>query len=286
MISRQDMRGFGHVMVLLVLVLVGAIGFAAWQVVKANKQPNAPRSSQIILPSQTKPVDPATYVAWSWDGNYWRTRDAHPVCKDPLALVSPVDIKKATAVLYPGQERSRNYKPHGGFRFDTSKNSDITVKAPYDGFLVEGSRYIEAGDVQYLFTFVNSCGVAYRFDHLLTLSPAMQQAANNLPAPKTDDSRTVAFDKPILIKAGDVIATAVGHAKSNNVSVDFGVYDLRNRNEAGKDKEYVQKHSAELSYAAYAVCWFDLLPAQDAAAVKALPAGDIVSGKTSDYCVK
>jgi hypothetical protein len=273
-------------MLLLVTLLVAAIGFAAWQVMKANRSPETPKGDQTVLPSQTTPIDPEAYVAWSWDGNYWRTSDAHPVCEDPIAFASPIDTTKATSVLYPGQERSRVYKPHGGFRFDTSKPSDITVKAPYNAFLVEGSRYIEAGEVQYLLSFVNSCGMAYRFDHLLKLDPVIQAAVDTLPAAKADDSRTVAFETPLKIKAGDGIATAVGHTVGNNVSMDFGVYDLRNRNEASKDKTYVQKHAAELSLAAYGVCWFDLLPETDATQVRALPAGDIVSGKTSDYCTQ
>ena len=198
-----------------------------------------------------------------------------PPCPDPL-LQTPVDLSLVTTILYPGQERGGNFKNHGGFRFDNAKTNDIEVRAAMDGELQDASRYFEQGEIQYLFDFVTPCGIRYRFDHLLTLSPKFAQILENLPQPKEGDSRTTHI-KPISVSQGEVIATAIGfknngHGESSiNVFVDFGVYDLRGKNIYQNPQPF-------------AVCWFDLLPASDSAKVKSLPSGDSKSGTQSTLC--
>lgn len=97
-------------------------------------------------------------------------------CPDPLVLQTPVDIDKVTGMLYPGQERGGHFKWHGGFRFDNSKHDEIIVHAPLDATVTHGSRYIENGAVQYMFDFQTDCGIRYRFDYLVTLSPKLARA--------------------------------------------------------------------------------------------------------------
>ncbi|MBI2590299.1 MAG: hypothetical protein HYW33_00240 [Candidatus Blackburnbacteria bacterium] len=191
-------------------------------------------------------------------------------CPNPLVLQTPVDLNKVTSILYPGQVRGGDFKPHGGFRFDNSKVDEIEVKAPMDAQLEDASRYIEQGEVQYMFDFQTSCGIRFRFDHLLVLTPQFAEASRNLPNPKEHDSRTTRVNPPISVKKGEVIATAVGFGKNNNVFVDFGVYDMRGKIFQGPRQN--------------AVCWFDLLPASDSAKVKSLPPADSVSGSKSTLC--
>jgi hypothetical protein len=198
-------------------------------------------------------------------------------------LDAPVDLSKVRAILYPGQVRGGNYKPHGGFLMSGDSN-DITVAAPMDATVVHGSRYIESGEVQHLLFFINDCGIAYRFDHLLTLSPAMQKLADTLPAAKKDDSRTTNFEKPVKIKKGEAIATAVGFKVTKNIGFDWGVYDLRTMNEASKNAAYASKNGQFSSQAFYAVCWLNWLSPKNSEIAKALPAGDMVNGSKSDYC--
>ncbi len=124
-------------------------------------------------------------------------------------LQTPVDLSKVTTILYPGQERGGNFKPHGGFRFDHSKSEEIIVKTALDGYITDASRYIEMGEVQYMFDFQNDCGIRYRFDHLLVLSPKLMKIAENLPQAKKDDSRTTHINKNIKVTQGEVIATAI-----------------------------------------------------------------------------
>jgi hypothetical protein len=221
-------------------------------------------------------------VSWSFDGAAWKASGTAPECTAPLTLKTPVDLTMATAILYPGQTRGQ-YKPHGGFRFDGLSNNNVTVTAPYDAIVTQGARYIESGEVQYLFDFVNECGIAYRFDHLLILSPKFQSLADTLPEAKVDDSRTTKFE-PTSVAAGEIIATAIGFTKNKNVGVDFGVYDLRTMNAAAQSSSYRSAHQDISSLAFYATCWLDLLPEGDKATAKALPGGDGQAGKTSDYC--
>ncbi|MBI2330260.1 hypothetical protein HYU94_02635 [Candidatus Daviesbacteria bacterium] len=191
-------------------------------------------------------------------------------CPDPLILQTPVDLSKVTSILYPGQIRGGDFKPHGGFRFDSSKIDEIEVRAPMDAEFDSASRYIEQGEVQYLFDFRTSCGIMYRFDHLLTLAPKFAKAIEDLPAAKEHDSRTSRIKSGVSVKTGEVIATSVGFRQNNNVFVDFGVYDMRGKIFQGPRQN--------------AICWFDLLEASDSAKVKSLPAADSISGSQSTLC--
>lgn len=201
----------------------------------------------------------------------------------------PVDLNKATSILYPGQKRGGEYKAHGGFRFDGSLTDQITVIAPYDAEVIAGARYPVNGEIQYTFDFAHPCGIRYRFGHLLTLTPKFQEIAEKFPLPKGLDSRTTEVYPAIKVKQGEVIATAVGLTKGGdavfngvNTFVDWGAYDYRKKNESSKDPAWAAEHPYEIE--SYAVCWFDWISPEDKAKVLALPSSDYESGKESDYC--
>ena len=198
-----------------------------------------------------------------------------PDCPDPLVMQTPVDLTSVVNILYPGQKRGGDFKPHGGFRFEGVAGLEVPVTIPMDATLLEGVQYIEGGHLQYMFGFLNSCGIMYRFDHLATLSDRLQTIADTLPEPKVSDTRTNHFTEVIEFTAGETIATAVG--AGDNVFVDWGVYDIRQKNGVTIDEED--------TLAEYGVCWFDLLNAEDEATVRALPAGDSTSGAYSEYCL-
>lgn len=261
---KKYQSGFSVVEAVIIIVVLGLIGGAGWVVTHKNKsQPKANNSANSTASNQT----------------------ASTSCPDPV-LKTPVDVSKVTSVLYPGQTRGGQYKPHGGFRLDNSSNDAVEVKSPMDAKLVDGARYIEQNEHQILLDFKSDCGVNFRFDHLLTLSSKLQAEVDKLPAPKQDDSRTTNFQNQISVKAGEVIATGVGFPQTHNVAFDFGVYDTRQQNAASKDSAYVAVHPDldNNDQLKYAVCWFDYLSSSDAQTLKALPAGDPTSGKNSDYC--
>ena len=268
---KHKQHGFSAVLVLVVIGIIAGIGLVGWRVTQHQSAPHGGGTAQ--TPENDKNAD----VVWTFNGTAWAASGESPGCPDPLTVKSPADIKKATAVLYPGQTRGGNYKPHGGLRFDGLRNDEVAVSMPMDAHLVEGEE-------QYLLVFQNSCGLNFRFDHLLTLSPAMQKVADTLPAAKPDDSRTTPLPSSLKVAAGEVIATAVGFKKTQNVGFDFGMYDLRTPNLASKNATYAAAHQNEASQAFFAVCWVNMLKGDDAQRALALPGGDQMAGKTSDYC--
>jgi hypothetical protein len=201
-----------------------------------------------------------------------------PSCPTPL-LQTPVDLSIVTSILYPGQERGGNYKAHGGFGFDNATDNLVTVKIPLSGKITRVVRYREMGEIQYLFEFDGNCGVSFRFDHLRKLTAKFEAVVNAFPI--KDDTRTDPVNPPITVTVGEVIATEVGFL--NNVSVDFGVYDMRQKNEASKDPVWASAHS-QYPADSYGICWLNSLPQADSSAVKLLPSRDAKNGKTSDYC--
>ena len=135
-----------------------------------------------------------------------------------------------------------------------------------------------------MLTFINTCGTMLRFDHLYTLGPEFQQVGEDLPAPKVDDSSSQPIQNGPQFKAGDIVATAVGFPKANNVSVDFGVYNLRTRNDISKNAQWAVLHADEKEQAYYGVCWFDMLPGADSERIKTLIKKDQPPQNISDYC--
>jgi len=198
-------------------------------------------------------------------------------------LKMPVDISLVTSILYPGQSRGSNYKPHGSFRFDNSKNSDITVTAPMSGFIVRGGHYIAEGEIQYTFDVFNNCGVMFRVGHLRVIPDDLMKLTTSWTA-ANDNSATNEINPRVFIEAGHKLATSVGIVDQNNAFFDWGVYDFRSENEASKSTSFQSAHAQDKELSWHAVCWFDWLPSSDEAKIRALPAGDPASAKNSDYC--
>lgn len=222
---------------------------------------------------------------WKQTPDGWTSTQTPPTCGNQPLLSLPVNINLATSILYPGQVRGGNYKPHGGIRFDNARDNFITVKAPIDGYLVRGARYIESNEVQYLLDFMNNCGIMYRFDHLKELPQSLMDIVDKWPKPSENSSQTNNVSPAILFKKGDLIAIQIGLSKNLNVGFDWGVYDFRNTNEASKSTTYQAAHQQDKELSWHAVCWLEWLPNQDSLQVNSLPSGDQASGKKSDYCM-
>lgn len=224
-------------------------------------------------------------VVWRFEGSQWRVHGKPPVCTDEENFLLPVDENLVTGILYPGQKRGGQFKPHGGFRFDDSLPNDIVVKAPATGYVDLAGRYLSEGQVQYYFDIKTSCGMMYRFDHAVELSPKLQQAFSFLPEPKEGDSRGHYLPEAVLVERGEVLATSVGFANfmgRPNVFVDFGVYDLRQPNVASQASTWPADDYNWSELAPYAVCWLDNLESELAQKLRQLPAGS--EGKVSTYC--
>jgi len=218
-------------------------------------------------------------IIWKFRNGNWESNLNPPNCPEEIIKTTPVDITLVSSILYPGQVRGNEYKAHGGFRFDNSNNNKIEVIAPIDGHVISASRYLQNGEIQYMFEIINSCGIMYRLDHLNSLSDKFQKIVNKLPIAQEGDSRTTNTDF-IEVSAGEIIAYEIGI--KNNIFFDFGVYDLRSPNELSKNPSTTINYSK--SQAFYGVCWLDLLPQNDMIIAKKLNGGDSINGKKSDYC--
>ncbi|MGH7157657.1 MAG: hypothetical protein ACREGD_01070 [Candidatus Saccharimonadales bacterium] len=262
-------RGFTALEAVIILVVVMLLGLGAWFVLAKNNNSNEGSSN----------------VTWNFDGSDWQAGATPPTCPDPLVFpYTPVDAALVSSLLFPGQYRGNHYKAHGGFRFDGSKASDISVRLPMDAQLTGLTRYLEGGELQYLATFTNSCGIMLRFDHLSTLSHDLQAVAETAAEPKEGDTRGLPIENGPMFKAGEVIATAVGLPEQENIFVDFGVYDLRTPNQISQNQDWAYIHAPEKEQTYYGVCWFDMLPDPAKSAVHKLAMLQADEGEVSDYC--
>lgn len=278
-------RGFAHSLVIVAVLIVVAVVLAVFLRVRTHHNQATP----VPKPTEAKKVDTSTpivpEVSWHLVGkDNWQVTGTPPACPAQPIFATPVDLSLATSILYPGQVRGNAFKPHGGFRFDHQPNNDITLTVPMDAKLVRGSKglFPENGEVQYGFEFIAPCGVWYAFGHIHTLSPQFQAYADKLPLiSKISDQQLYDIEGSPNVKKGDVIATQVGIIYTKNVFVEWAVQDIRHKNGLTIRPEWA-KYADQFD--PYGVCWLDWLPAADAARAHALPGGDSVSGKKSDYC--
>lgn len=280
--SRQ--AGFAHAELIIVIIVAVIVSLIFFKV--AHKE-----ADKKVEPKATITSAAGEDVKWFYNDQTrkWQASGEAPSCPEPLAIKSPSDVRSATAVLYPGQYRGGDYKAHGGLRYDNTPDGKVTVSLPMDATLIGANRYYESPDgaIQYLVDFVNDCGIAFRFDHLFTLTDKLQAAMDKMPPPKLDDTRSDPNIKPepVKFKAGEVIATAVGHPAIPNIGYDFGLYDLRQTNEISKNNKWAALHATNQSYAYHAVCWLDYVPQADGDFLKALPPPNSAQpGTISDYC--
>lgn len=291
----QEKTGFNTVLLLIFIAVLLGGGFFFWKTVwvknenTINPAPFQAKPSVTITPAPPTaiktPTPAPTYnpkqLIWQQTEDGWISIMKPPVCP---SMIAPVSFVQVTSILYPGQTRGGNYKPHGGFRFDGAANNLITVTAPLDGFIVRGAQYLAEDELQYTFDVMNNCGLMYRLGHLRSLPANLKHIADTWPDPVKEDSRTHPVDPPVAVKQGEILAEEVGLRATKNVFFDWGVYDFRQPNSASESPSYQAAHMDDKELSWHAVCWFDLLSPLDKAAIRALPPGDPKSGKTSDYC--
>lgn len=275
--------GFHLIELVIILVVLGVITGVGFMVFNKSSTRSSSR-------------DDSDGITWSFDEQkleWVADGGTPPDCKEPFKFdAAPMDISKVTAVLMPGSYRGYSYKPHGGFGTPDDLQGKVDVKMPMDATLVGLTRYHEGepADLQYLLTFENDCGIAFRFDHIYTLSPELQALAEKTPEPKLNDTRTSPDDAPPRtdFKSGQVIATQIGLPSMKIYGFDFGVYDYRQRNEISKNSEWAALHGDYESLEWFGVCWFDMLPGTDAETVKAASLVQRDTRRTvnivSDYC--
>lgn len=250
-------------------------------------------------PAPTPPPSQPTGPPFEWSGSWergWMPVGKPPACPADLSSLFtrlPFDVNDVTGIVRPGYLNPHSgYKPHAHVRYAPSDaDGQQVLYAPADGWLYSVGRYREAytpGNDQVILDFFTDCGMMWRFDHVRDgrLSDALASAIATVPV--REDSRTTRIT-PVRVKAGDVIATAVGATSCEvgrplcvppggpNLFVDFGVYDPRQLNEAARSDPSFLVGAQFESFKGIGVCWIDLFPASKAA-IEAKAEGE------SDYC--
>jgi hypothetical protein len=240
-------------------------------------------SGKVIVVSESSgEVQPVStgVVTWNYDRDEfrWWASEKPPACPEPLVLQAPVDLDLVTSILYPGQMRGGDFKPHGGFRTDGT-DGPVEVTAPLEGYVWRVAKFNDSAGIHYMFDIQHPCGIMYRLGHLSAVPPKLEKIFDGFPQRDFGDSRTEQVE-PVFIGLGEVIVTDT----QEGTGFDWGVYDLRRENDAASDPAFREAHEDEAEQAFHALCWLDYLPADQQAIVKSLPGADGVSGKNSDYC--
>ena len=293
MLSKKlSQDGFHIIELAIVVAVLAIIGFVGLKVLHKDKAANTDQSAVTSGASNT---GNAQAVQWAFNSEQlkWFTQTGTATrCADPFVFdASPVDLSKIMVIGIPGAYRGYNYKPHGGMRRIDMESGKIVSKRPTDATLTGITRYFEGNpaELQYLLTFETDCGIAFRFDHIYSLTPAFQAIAETTPEPKKDDTSgnpNAPFTRT-KFTAGDVVATAVGFPRIKNFGFDFGVYAYRKRNTISKNKTWAAIHTTYQATEWFGACWPDMLPAPDKARAKELSLVVINPAKPnliSDYC--
>lgn len=249
-------------------------------------------------PTPTTPTGPPYMWMGDWQQGWKKVRNA-PACPSDLSTLFthlPFDLSDVTEIVRPGYANPHSgYKPHAHVRYSPADGDGVQrIIAPADGWLFSVSRYVEAGtpgNDQVILSFFADCGVWWGFDHLRdgTLSPSLQAVVDKVPLLDGDSRGTNVT--PIRVKAGEVLATAVGATScvverplciapgGPNYFVDFGVYDPRQLNAAAQaDPAFLAGSPMQAgAQKGIALCWLELFPASKSDL-------DRLAIGTSDYC--
>lgn len=204
---RKNQFGFSHIILLIAVVVIGVVGFAGWQVFRADKQKNVAENSQQTEPNPSENSQLQTKCAETGPGLF--TKDitelsAISLIQNPIRVIGGNNIKTHSFV-------------------EVTRKSPIY--APMDSTLTGGANYYETmGEnpvtkVQYLLSFSNGCDINYWLDHLVDVPDNIKEA---FPAKPSNDTKSVNV-KQVKVKAGDL----VGYSNQSGAArFDFGVLDL------------------------------------------------------------
>lgn len=278
---KQD--GF-HVLLLGVIIIAIAIAGVLGVILYKNFTKNTNTT--------TMNANTDTAVRWEYnqqENEWFVAQGTAPACKEPFVFDhTPVDLHNVNNVGFPGTYRGKDYKVHGTFALGESS----IVKLPAEATLSGMVRYLEGNpaELQYKVNFEMDCGISFYFDHLYALSPQLQALADTLPEPRLNDTRVNPNEAPprIIMRAGDIVATATGSHQLQRYGIDFGVIDYRKPNAISHNQKWATLHDNFKATEWYGVCWFAMLPGDDAEKAKQLSAVQFDTNRTaklvSDYC--
>ena len=247
----------------------------------------------VSVPNQTNKKESKTSAKTTlnnWQINKdkaWQSSSS-PVACGPLEELFhkfPINLSILTQFARPGRATTMGNEPiyiaHGALRADNTPHNQISVQFPAAGFSLYAANrrienYIDSTEEQVKLEFIHPCGVLIRLDHLAQMTERWSNIIKDVPV--TSNSRVTFFpQQTYFVTEGEVIANGIGHA--SNTYLDFGVYDLRQKN---KIANYIAEDwPAYKGSADHGVCWPSLFNIEIESLLYSLPAGAVA---TSDFC--
>ena len=240
-------------------------------------------------PTPTQTPTEQIFVKWSnWETGEWSPSSTPPKCGplEDMFDVFPLDIAVVDEFTPPGRPGGDGsyYISHGHLRSHNTPHDQITVKFPAEGFsLYAASRRLQDYSVhgktstdeeQVKLHFHHPCGIKIMIDHIAQITDRWSEITASVPVLVNDSRETFMPDGQYLVESGEVLGYAIGH--STNTYLDFGVYDLREKNNVSEimERDFPQYAAT----ASHGICWANLFGAE----TQKLLEGKAVS--SSDFC--
>ena len=244
-----------------------------------------------VVPEPTSASNNELTIRWHVmnESQSWESNSSPPECGDidELFTIFPVGINNLTQFARPGRLGTGNYDDavyiaHGALRTDNSSHAEQPVKFPAKGFSLASaaqrfeSRYSDLAQIK--LEFIHPCGLQVRIDHLNSLTDKWSEILKDLPLNEDSSSRITFFPQGVhFVSDGELLSYGIGHP--TNVYLDFGVYDLRSKNNV---HEYIFNEWPEyIGQGDYGICWVGLFGSEIESVLQSLPPG---ANPDSDYC--
>ena len=254
---------------------------------------SSPKLTQTPVPT----VQP--FVYWSnWETGEWTPSSTPPKCGplEEMFDVLPIGVTIVDTFTPPGRPGGNGsyYIAHGHLRSNNTPHDQIEVKFPAEGFSLYAAnrrvedyyieeketntrRHIVDDEEQVKLTFHHPCGIAVTIAHLAQVTDRWAEIIKDVPVFTNDSRVTFMPSGKYFVESGEVLAHAIGHA--TNTYLDFGVYDLRSKNDSAE--RLARDWPEYVSVVSHGICWAGLFGPE----VQQLLEGKAAdSDATSDFC--
>lgn len=202
-------------------------------------------------------------------------------CSSTPRILLPVEYTSIFSLSYPGIERDGSYITTSRLKLKSSTN-EVKLYLPFKAQLVEGSRYLEQGETQYMLSFETVCKFRVTYDHLSVVALEFLDDISRLPVQSSTTKSLVKISGKEY-DSGAVVATRAGFVVANNTFFDFGLYNDNSVNTISGDNAWSISPLHKSDNATHGICWVNYLSGADKANVETILQPDPIT-KTGDYC--
>lgn len=246
--NELNQKGFGHLVIPIVIVVFAVVGFAGYKVLKANNKSKDSQTSSSdwkfttfddcvkhytpITGDQGKVNDTCTNLQNSQP----KAQEAAQTCTPAPAVANAKDAFTALPFDTSNIRLITNGKETNDARFvyPWVKSGKVNIYAPADGVLFKiRHKVFEVGGLKgndYDIFFQVDCGTAYRFNHITdprdnikATYPAGDLASGDYSNGGQDMPERVKPKIAIKVKAGELLGSTSGTPEAQNFDFAVGV---------------------------------------------------------------